>query len=458
LAKFFWPLARFGMPMGYDTGIYRYLFLKHAEGFPPFVLGRMQPWAYEHPLGLFIITSPFVKMGLPVDWLIGWIWNLMPVVLAGVVAWAWRRRSGTDVGILTLLCVLLSQAYFDGFASMYWKTFLSLIFYVVAVDALERRSWLAVLWGIFAVVTHHQTGLIFGLALAIWAAVRIVTGGERRAKEAFFAVGAGVIVLVIGAALYWPIWHQTVAQYLPKLLSSQTSGSFPPPLYYLQYTGILLAAGAYGFCVSWKREKGSMWQISVLLCFSFIALQLLFFRRFFLQFDFFLLPFAAVGIVDLWKRFPAKGMHLLLIVLLTVQAGLSVFAASTRSPGIDAQTFASVRTLSRIVPEGAMVISLDNQSAPYLLGWLPNVFVGGPGLFSYPDWSYAQWEDFFFKGPGKRRALIQTLPRPLYVYAPPYFRSFYGAVASDILADPCFEPTADPYLLSVRCAPASPAL
>jgi hypothetical protein len=451
LLKFFWPLERFGFPLGYDVGIYRYLFLKHAGGFPPFVLGDMQPWAYEHPLGLFFFSTILLKLGMPVDWLLTWIWNLMPVVLACALAWAWRRRSGTAVGLLTLLCALLSQAYFDGFASMYWKTLLSLFFYVLALDAIERRSWLAVLWGILCVVTHHQTGLIFGLTIVLWLAVGIATGGKVRRREMLWSVVAALLVLLIGVLWYLPIWTLTISQYLPMLLSSQASGSFPPPSYYFEVQGILTAFGVAGFVLSWKRERGSVWQISALLCFAFIALQLLFFRRFFLQMDFFLLPFAAMGIAKAWKHLPWAASQTLIVALLTLQLGLSARAAASRSPSIDIQTFRSIQELQGLVPKGAMIIALDNQSAPYVLGWLPDAEAGGPGLFSYPGWSYVQWETFITKGHAEREALLSTLPRPLFVYAPTFFRTFYGDIAARVLADPCFQPTSDPFLYRVVC-------
>lgn len=71
-AKYAWSVFAFpGVPFGYDAGIYRYLFLAHAQGFPPFILAPMAEWAQSHPLGLFFFSSIALKLGLPVDWLLG---------------------------------------------------------------------------------------------------------------------------------------------------------------------------------------------------------------------------------------------------------------------------------------------------------------------------------------------------------------------------------------------------
>src|SRR3989338_11394615 len=85
LLKFFWSFFSFEVPLGYDPGIYLYLFFHYAEAFPPFFFPDLPPWAREHSLGLFLFVSPLVKLGVPVDWFVGWLWNLFPVLLAVVL-------------------------------------------------------------------------------------------------------------------------------------------------------------------------------------------------------------------------------------------------------------------------------------------------------------------------------------------------------------------------------------
>ena len=460
-AKFFWPLLRFGVPMGYDAGIYRYLFVQHAEGFPPFDIATMQPWAYEHPLGLFFFSTILLKLGLPVDWLVGWIWNLVPVIVAIILARVIARREGSLTGVLVLLAALLSQAFFDGFAAMYWKTFVSLACFVLAIQALEKRSWWALLWGILTVVIHQQTGLLFGLSVALWGVVHIVMQGlqDKRllvSREVLFTVGSGLIILVIGLLWYVPIWDIAVAPHLARLATSQ-AGSFPEPLYYLRTTGLLLACGFLGFVLSWRKERASLWQLSVLVTAVLIAGHFLFFRRFFLQFDFFLLPFAAMGMAFLWRRFSSPFVRATLIVLLVIQAVLSYRAAATRTPSIDRATFGNLQLAQEHVSAGATVIVLENITAPYVLGWLAQAEVGAPGLFSLPGWTYEQWAAFLMGTDAQRLELLAPLPRPLYLYASPQYFEYYEQQAARFLGQGCFSATVHPHLFHVTCPPPSPA-
>jgi hypothetical protein len=59
---------------------------------------------------------------------------------------------------------------------------------------------------------------------------------------------------------------------------------------------------------------------------------------------------------------------------------------------------------------------------------------------------------FITKGHAERVELLGRLPRPLFVYASSYFRSFYGIQAGAILNDSCFRPLNDPFLFEVVCA------
>ncbi len=460
LAKFFWPFLRFEVPLGYDAGIYRYLFVNHAHGLPPFIIAPMQAWAYEHPLGLFSLATPFLRLGLPVDWLIGWIWNLVPVLLAGMLAWKWGKRMGIAVGVLTLLVALLSQAYFDGFAAMYWKTLLSLAFFVLSIDALERKSWIAVLWGVLTVFTHHQTGLLFGLTFFAWVLLQclpLLQGKKGMpASLLMFRVLAGVSILILGVLLYAPIWQTGFLDLVVHLFRSQAVGNFPPLFYYVQTTGILLLLGLTGLILNLRKEQGTLWQLPIFISAVFVLGNLFFANRFFLQLDFFLLPFAALAITWLWQHFPQYAARTMLVIVIMVQAVLSFSAAQTREPLLDAETFHSIQALESIVPKGATVIALENQSAPYLLGWLPEANIGGPGLFSLPGWSYAQWETFLMGEHAARVALIARLNRPLYVYAPAFFHDFYQERGAALLRDSCFHPTADPALFSVHCPSSQP--
>lgn len=465
LVKYFWPVFVFDQPLGYDPGFYRYLFLKHAEGFPPFSIVKMQGWARGHPLGLFFFTTIFLRMGMPVDWLIGWMWNLFPVLLAASLAWVTAKRMGVLTGLLVLVAALLSVAYFDGFAAMYWKTYASLFWCVWAFFALEKRSWWSVPLGILTVATHHQTGFLFGLCLLTWFILPFIPG--TRSTESFFVrgkrwkmrdivmiLGAGFTIFAIGLLTYLPIWREAVSVHLSHLfeLNSDASGSFPEPKHYLSTAWILLLLGAYGFAQSIYRTRWTLWQLAVLWSFAFVALHLFFYRRFFLQLDFFLLPFVAYALADLLRRFKDLNVRALIVALLIGQLYMTYDAIKMHGPLLPDTVFhAFLQEIPRI-PENAYVLGLENRSVVVLRGWLPHHKVGGPGLFEN-DWTRTQWQTFMYGAHDERKKLLTRFGSTTWMFVSPEFRAYYGPYGEEFLADTCFAPTESSYFYSVTCIP-----
>lgn len=455
LAKFLWPLVHFGWPLGYDAGIYRYLFTQHATGFPPFWIGDIEAWAHSQPLGLYFFSTILIRLGVPVEWLIGWIWNLFPVALAVALAWVTAKRQGKEVGMLVLVAALLSVAYYDGFAAMYWKTFAALLFCVLAFHFLEKRSLWAVLFGSIAIMVHHQTGLLFGLAVGTWwliGMLRSQNGKERR--QWLMMLGVGVGILAIGLLTYLPVWKEAIADNLSLLLhpADASGGNFPPLQFYLTTEGILLLCGLYGFVHSFRRESGTLWQCAVVWAAVFISLHFLFYRRFFLQLDFFLLPFAALGIAMLWQRARHPMLKVLLALLLLGQTAFALSTLPLRGPYVDAETFAAALRLKSELPVNATIIVPENVSAVVVRGWAPDARVVAPGIFE-SVWNYDQWKSFILGTHKDRLFLLKSLQQPAVLFVAPAFRAFYGPAAESFLADSCFQKTDDPFLLRVTCIP-----
>lgn len=454
IAKFLLPLLMYDLPLGYDPGIYRYLFVRHADGFPPFVLGEMDAWARSHPLGLFIFSTLLLRAGLPVDWLVGWIWNVMAIVLVCVLACVTAKREGRAVGACVLLAGVLSVPYYDGFSAMYWKAYVSLLFVVLAFSLVERKSWWAVVPGMFAVVTHNQTGLLFALVIGTW---WFLLGLQyRRHPQWWKATALGVVFLGVALLVYLPVWQEAVWTHVKTLFTLRgenvPAGAFPSRVFYLKMNGFLLLAGLVGFLhVHYSNRSVTLWSIAVLWSAVFVLFRLFFYRRFFLHLDFFLLPFAAHALVVAWRKYGNLLWRVILVGLVAGQAYLTYQAFLLRKPDIDSEMFNTVRSVEHVaLPEDAFVITLENKSTTWLRGWLPQYRVAGPGLFSLP-WPYEDWEVLLYGTHEQRKELLMRLDGPVYFLLTPLFYEYYGDLADEFVADACFRKLENAPLLQVTC-------
>ncbi len=458
LGKFLLPLFLYDLPLGYDPGIYRYLFLTYAESLKSFSLPELAPWAQDYPPGLFLFISPLVALGVPVDMFIGWVWNVFAVFLILVLAAITAKRSEPATGIAILLIALLSGPYYDGFYAMYWKTFASLLFVILTYHLAERTSFGFPVAAFFAVLIHQQTGLILALALGIWWLLRLPTKWKDRKFRMMTVALAGIA----GAAALWYIPHFERAIWSPLksifLLRGENAppGSFPETSFYLKTGGILLLLGAVGYVRSFRSERGSLWQISVAVCVLFIAMRLVFYRRFFLQLDFFLMPFAASAVVELWGSSRNVLYRSLIVLVLGAQLVVAWQVMMLRSPRLSSGDLALIEQVEQLIPKDASVIALENISGTWLLGWLPRHRVGAPGLFDYPGWTYEEWTSFIDGTNEDRRKLLDTLEQPAYFFLTDSFTRYYGERAQKVLRDPCLKRIKDAPLLLSKCSQSRP--
>lgn len=449
--KFFWSYFHFGIPLGYDVGMYRYLFLKHGVAFPPFVLGDVQDWAKDHPLGLFILTTPLIKLGLPVDWLIGWMWNAFSVLLVLTLAWATATSKvftqglakNTKIIFLTTVAVgTLSLPLYDGFVAMYWKTFASLFFVVLSFALLERKSYWAVLAALFALTTHNQTGLLFALSVGLWWVITNVY--QWKNPRTYLPVGIACGVGVLAFFLYLPVFNETLGKHILPFLTTRgsetTAGAFPSLLYYLPRYSISLTLAFFGFVLSLKRKQFSLWHAAVFWSALFVFSQVFFYRRFILHLDFFLLPFSGYFLFEVAKRWNKTYMHVIIILILCVQGYFVWNMMHERWPLLSSETYEAVQNLPAVVPENATVISFENITPLWLRGWLPDHRVVGPGFFEPYGKGLRDW-DAFLEGDNRyRKIVIGGKEAPLFFFLPREFSQVHGEKAQGLLHDPCIEP------------------
>jgi hypothetical protein len=515
LCKYLWSLWLFpDVPFGYDAGIYRYLFLVHARAWPPFVLTSLPEWAKAHPLGLFFFSSLLLKVGVPADWLIGWVWNLFPVFLALVVARIAGRSFGWRVAVGVLLAALLSVVQYDGFLQMYWKVLVALLWCALAFDAFERRSPLVILYGMFAVATHQQIGLLYGLAIASSLAVSAVMRSDERGSL-FSRTLPFVLSCVFGALWYLPNAQRSIVDILPllhrggalalaalgacvilgiviflrrptrasKVLLWSTAIVFlvaalpiasvaPGPLARLMSTGSttpgvflsvqdyisasfpLLILGVLGWYLLFKKRPASPWLWAAAWSVLAVVSMFFFYRRFLLPLDFFLLLPAGIALAWLAQE-GDLGLRILTGVLVALQIALLIMQMAVIDPHIDATMLRDFHQLSPVVPKGATVVVLDNM-APWVAGYLPDATVSGPGIFdSLP---LADWQKFLLGGDAERRGFFAHYAPGTYFLATDVFRQYYAPEVTSLLEHPCLHPESFRGLYRLDCStPRSPS-
>lgn len=509
VVKYFWSMYLFPeVPFGYDAGIYRYLFLRHSNGIPPFDTASVAPWAKAHAPGLFFFSSIFMHFGVSADMLIGGLWNLFPVVLACVLAVILRKRHGDYVGFFVLVAALLSTVQYEGFLMMYYKTLVALLWCALAFSAFEKGSLLWVPIGMLTIATHQQIGLVFIVAIGSSMVSSVVLHNHTVPLR---RCGEFLLTIILGLLWYLPTYQHSLQDIAPKLLESGTllallaaliivggfsalivwlpqknrrllwvlaaascvillsllpivldspsilgrlltprpdavSGAFMTLSEYLLLSLPLLLAGIAGLVLSLDSERGTPWQWAVLWCAVATLGMFFFYRRFILPFDFFLLPFVGIAFAALWKNKTAGRTVLGLIVV--IQAGLLVHHLSDIDPIVKPSWLTEFAALHESVPDGSTIVVMDNM-APWVVGYLPNSSVSGPGIFdSLP---LSEWEKFLLGSEVDRTVFFSYYKKGTFFYVTEVFTSFYPPEVLSVLRHPCLKEAGKPGLFVSSC-------
>lgn len=454
LLKYAWPLCAFDLPLGANPGIYRYLFLHYSQAWPPFTIPAMDPWAYQYPLGLFVVLLPLLKTGVPVDALLGWIWSLMPIVLALVLGFvvgrgSWKTR---DRGLLTVVMALLSLGQWVMYERMEWTMAAALLFCVLAFALLERKSWWAVPAAIATVATDQQTGILFLLVLLCWWIHLFFSLSLKSRGQFFFSVTLGGLLFLGAALLYLPLLDTAVTLQLRSM-----SVELPRLPFFLWFSPVIWGLGIFGVTKTLRQKRITIWHLALFVAAFLALLQFSSHPRFLLFVDFFLLPFAASGLLLLWKRRRFL-LRCGLITAVIVQALLTTVVATSATPRISADTLHSVVDAAAMLPADSLLLTLDPESAAWLQGWLPGRHIAGPTTTVSP-WSEAEWDFFFHGSLNDRWALVQKLRGPVYFLITDGFRALHPDLAQTLHREPCFrEVEGTPFLRVICTLPEGPVL
>lgn len=507
VVKFFWTYVIFhGVPFGYDAGMYRFLFIREAAGWPPFLTPDLPEWARSHAPGLFFLTSPLVMLGLSPDVLIGWVWNFVPVALICLLAQIVRKTYGDRVGFFLLLAGLVSVVQMQGFLMMYYKVFVAMLFCVLAFFAFESRSRWWMLFGMMTIAIHQQIGLIFAVAtFATLISRQIVT---KKFSGSLWL--QWLTTLVLGTLWYLPTFDRSLGDIIPLFLGSGTmiivlvgimaigifaallvtlptknrrwiwclclavlvmiavaipmvsdapdaavrylfsrtdtiAGAFFSISEYLWLSFPLLLLGIIGLVFSFEKERGNAWQWAAITCGVAVIGMLFFYRRFLLPLDFFLLPFAAIASDALWRSRHGRSI---VLILLTLQAGLMTKHIALADPHVKKAWLEDFSTLHEVAAAGSTVIVLDNM-APWVVGYLPDADVSGPGIFNSRP--YTEWEKFLLGSSDDRQEFIAWYPEGTFFFASPVFTAYYPPEVQSVLTHSCFVPTSHAGLYQSVC-------
>ncbi|MFH1289860.1 MAG: hypothetical protein ABIH92_00455 [Nanoarchaeota archaeon] len=474
------PYLGNGIPLGYDTGIYKYgieSFASSGFSVDSWVKGAFTP-------GFLYLMVPLVKM-FSSDFILIWLYIGFTLLLGVAIYFFSKEYVGKKASLIAVLLYAVSIVQFKVFAFMYYKNIIALSCLLFALFFLKRsckgahpptlnragkkyhtssppdrvglsdnvgksgrgnanggfnwsRLWFIV-FGVLTGIMHRPTFFIFGLAFISLTVQDYKNFGKN--------VLSGLLILVVTIAAYIGFWEEAIFPLFKPVAESfiepgTAPGTFLSFFTYQFSTLFYLPFAILGFMyLAWKKQFNMLFFLTAITA-IIVYFQFFFFNRFIIHLDVFMIVLAGSGFALLIEN--KKKLGVVVLVLMLFSAGfVTLQEARHVRPLISDDGLDLIESLGDRVEQDAMIMVLSSEYSPWVLAYSDRRTIA-PGLFEENLWSAEQWEMFWnSQSELETRALVEVYDKPLYLFA--------GTKAFN---NPCFEDFLDKggnKLLRYRC-------
>ncbi len=422
-----WMYGQFGdAAFGYDTGIYRH----HIIGFFDRIGDQTAP-----PFGFSSLTNMLMVMGMSVHSIMYTLYMTLSIGVGLAFFAVVRRWIDIRVALISLLIFSLSIVQFEFYWWYYYRNLLALFCIFGIFLLVYYRSYLIVFPLCIIGVVHPLSLIPIGMTFLIY----IIMYKDVR-KFLFFS---GLISVALLVSLNWrelitfvPLFSESKG--LMHFVSSggqhEMSGQFLSVKQFFVYTWPYSVFGIIGFFK--YAKKYPICSIFLVVNIFFVAIQIIFYRRFLVYIDAMMIMFASLIFVDMliwlsgqtWKKFG----YIFIMVCMCVGVYVSGHYIYNKKPLISENELLRIRLLEKKVPYDRYIMVLSPYYAPWLYGFSGRDIIA-PGMFEHNVWNEYTWQKFWQTHDVKERydMLSQYNDSPLYIYLGDGFRSFGRRFSDD---------------------------
>jgi len=396
------PYIHTQVPLGYDAGIYKYIFEVYANNLPQIPESTLPLWVREmSPQGLPVLANALHTVaGTNATQLLHYLFPLLGAFLVFPVFILARSFFGERTGLIASVLYAVSYTQFTTFTFLYFKQVLGLIFLLFAIYALEKKRYvlLALMFAALGIF-HRPEFLLMALILIPYLIIK------RDWRVLYSAVGT--------AALIAPFWLLRLdinlgmlqGVFATAVTNIQTGtatggGAFPGFDIYqdvsLAYLPFALIGAIYLII---KRSWNSLFLYFVINL-AIVIFQLFFFNRYIISLDVAMVILAALGInvILLHRQRNTKtvgaAVSIVVIIMIIVASGVpTLIQANSVKPLINDEQLHTIEWLAQNTEPDAYILA-STYDAPWVLGW-SNRRVIAPGLFHWNRHNKQEWFDFF---------------------------------------------------------------
>ncbi|MFC1948304.1 hypothetical protein ACFLXY_10350 [Chloroflexota bacterium] len=408
------PLFKSPVPLGYDSGFYKYTMEFYFNALPQIPETALADWVKDmYPQGLFVLSDimNIISGTVSMD-NIYYLFPLFEALMLLPVFIVTRKMFGPKAGLLAAILYSFSLTQYESFTMLYFKTTFGMMFLLFAIYALEEKKYalMAIMFAALGIF-HRPEFLLFAIILI-----------------PFFILNrkVGIILSVIGTVvLITPFWLPRLDIYMETLLSAfsgmgevGSSGTFYGMGTYLLSTLAYLPFSIIGVVYLIINKKWNSVLFYSIINLAIVVFRLFFFNRMIIPLDIIMIILAALGIERtlLNREVTNRVLGSAAVIILLIATLLpTINKAINTEPLITEKQLDVIEWMSENTEEDAFILA-TSYDAPWVLGW-SNRRVIAPGLFEWNAQNKQEWFDFFkANDPIEAAEFLSLYEGTIYIY------------------------------------------
>lgn len=406
------PFANNSVPLGYDPGMYKYGFEVYRDFLPNIPLEQLPVWLKNWaPPGFFTFTNLFYVSGLTTNQIMVPLFVLFAIALGLMVYSVTKAFFGRKAAVFSLFLYAVSVIEFKVFSMFYFKNTVGLILLLGSIYFLKKKKLVAtaVTASMLAGV-HRPTFLLFALSFVVYYFVNLKHWKQNTLT--------GIAIALLAVGFYLGRFNELVVSSLIPSVADPSAGTFINFFSYQFLILLYLPFALIAFFFLLKKRRFNFVFIAALVSFLIVFFRLVFFNRFIIFLELFVLILAGFGLKKFVESDYSKLAKSAVIALLIVSSvWLIANEAVNARPLVSEMELDSIIRIEKITELEALILCTSSFYSPWLQGYSGRAVIA-PGLFDLDKWNRKQWEEFWETGDlDTVKGMLSVYGKPLYIFA-----------------------------------------
>ena len=420
------PYLNNKIPLGYDSGIYKYGIESGLKNLDNWILqGGLEPG--------FLYLMEVFKLFFSSDFILKYILILFCVLLGISIYLVSKTYFNKTTGLLAILIYSLSIIQLLTFQYMYYKNIIALSLILLSIYFLEKKQVIPFI--ILASISggiHRPTFYIFGLSYLFYTFISPIKN-KYDFKLLKRNIIQGLSILILTSLFYLGKFSKAILIIINPVIQGfsqpgESPGTFINFFQYQYSVLIYLPFALLGLFYLIKNKKFNIITIWSILSLIIVYFQFFFYNRFIIMLDISLIILASYG----FYLISQKKLGVIITILLLVFSSILIIQESIDSKPLINNNELEVIEYLQNTPENSYVMSTSSIYSPWIIGYSNRKTIA-PGLFDYNLHNEQEWNIFWTTNN------LEEIKKFMNLYEKPLF-IFIGEKQKDNLNYPeCFK-------------------